>query len=88
MLVGYAVLDTEVEYAGVSGLAKMAAEKQCSQLVFEYRAAGRNQIMSAFLKSVSEEEAEMRYILRVSEAEERIAKAAVAAGTWTLEFGT
>jgi hypothetical protein len=81
------VLGKQVEYALVLALAKIAAEKQCSKLVFEYRAAGRNQIMSAFLKSVSEEEPEMRYVLPVSEAEERIAKAAVAAGTWTLEFG-
>ncbi len=82
------VLGKQVEYAVVSGLARMAAERDRTNLAFEYRAAGRNQIMATFLKAVSVEESGTRFVLPVGEAEERIAKAAVAAGAWTLEFGT
>jgi hypothetical protein len=82
------VLGKQVEYAVVLGLARMAAERRCEKVVFEYHPAGRNQIMSTFLKSLAEGESEAGYVLPVGEAESRVEKAAVAAGTWTLEFGT
>ena len=82
------VLGKQVEYAVISALARIAAERLCSKVGFEYRASDRNQIMCAFLKSVSEEELPTRYVLPVAEAEERIAQATVAPGTWTLDFGT
>jgi len=82
------VLGKQVEYAVISALARIAAERRCRKVSFEYQPSGRNQIMSTFLKSVSEEESQTRYVLPVAEAEERIAKAAVAPGTWTLDFGT
>jgi hypothetical protein len=79
------VLGKQVEYGVLSGLAQIAAERACRRVVFEYRTSGRNEIMSAFLKSVSDEESQTRYVLLVAEAGERIAKTAVAPGTWTLE---
>lgn len=82
------VLGKQVEYAVISALARIAAERRCRKVSFEHRPSGRNQIMSTFLKSVSEEESQTRYVLPVAEAEEKIAKAAVAPGTWTLDFGT
>jgi FkbH-like protein len=82
------VLGKQAEYAVVLGLARIATERKCKNVVFDYRPAGRNQFMSAFLKSVSEEESQTRFVLPVGEAEDRIAKAAIAAGTWILEFGT
>jgi hypothetical protein len=82
------VLGKQVEHAAVLGLTRIAVERQCEKVVFEYRPAGRNQIMSTFLKSVAEGESEAGYVLPVGEAESRVEKAAVAAGTWTLEFGT
>ncbi len=81
------VLGKQVEYAVISGLARMAVERKCAKLVFEYRPTGRNQIMSTFLKSVADKEGESSFVLPVGEAENRVEKAAVAAGTWTLEFG-
>ena len=82
------VLGKQVEYAVVAGLAQIAAQRQCAKLIFEYRVSARNQITATFLKSVSEEESDTRYVLPVAQAEERITKAAVAPGTWTLELGT
>jgi hypothetical protein len=82
------VLGKQVEYAVVSGLARMASERQCAKVFFEYRAAGRNQIMGTFLKSVTAGESDAGYVLPVELAQPKIEEAAVAAGTWTLEFGT
>ena len=82
------VLGKQVEYAVVSGLARIAAEQKCAKLVFKYRAAARNQIMSTFLKSVTAGESDAGYVLPVVLAQPKIEEAAVAAGTWTLEFGT
>jgi hypothetical protein len=82
------VLGKQVEYAVVLGLARIAAERKCAKLVFEYRAAGRNQIMDTFLKSVTAGDSDAGYVLPVELAQPKIEEAAVAAGTWTLEFGT
>jgi hypothetical protein len=82
------VLGKQVEYAVISGLAQIASARQCGKVVFEYRPSGRNQMMLAFLKMVTDAESDTRYVLRVDLAQRRIEKAAVAAGTWTLEFGT
>jgi hypothetical protein len=80
------VLGKQVEYGVLSGLAQIAAERVCRRVVFEYRASGRNEIMSTFLKSVSDEDSLTRYVLLVAESGERLAKTAVAPGTWTLEL--
>ncbi len=80
------VLGKQVEYAVVSGLAQIAAEHQCAKLVFDYRPSGRNQIMSTFLKSVTEGESNGGFVLPLGLAKQKIEEAAVAAGTWTLEF--
>jgi hypothetical protein len=82
------VLGKQVEYALVAGLAQVAVERNCAKLIFEYRASARNQITATFLRALSDEASATRYVLPVAEAEERITKAAVAPGTWTLELGT
>src|SRR5260370_8461628 len=82
------VLGKQGEYPVISALPPIAPERRCIKVSFEYHPSGRNQIMSTFLKSVSEEESPTRSVLPVAEAEQTIAKAAVAPGTWTLDFGT
>jgi hypothetical protein len=81
------VLGKQAEYAVISGLAQIAASRGCSRLVFEYKTSRRNQIMFKFLESIADS-VEMRFALPAAEADERIRKAAVAPGTWTLELGT
>jgi hypothetical protein len=81
------VLGKQVEYAVVSGLAQIAADRQCAKVIFEYRPSGRNQIMLTFLKSLTEAESDAEYVLPVGLAQQKIDAATVAAGTWTLEFG-
>jgi hypothetical protein len=82
------VLGKQVEHAVISGLTQIAAWRDCSKLVFECKASGRNQIMIKFLESIADAGSEMRYTLPVAEANERIQRSAVAPWTWTLEFGT
>jgi hypothetical protein len=60
----------------------------CSNLAFEYKATGRNQIMVKFLESIADAESDGRFTVSADEADERIRKTAVAPGTWTLEFVT
>jgi len=43
-------------------------------------------MMFAFLKSVTDRESDAGYVLPVSMAQHKVEEAAVAAGTWTLEF--
>jgi hypothetical protein len=82
------VLGKQVEYAVISGLAQIASARQCAKVVFVYRPSGRNQIMLTFLKTLTDAESDTRYVLPVDLAQRRIEKAAVAAGTWILDFGT
>jgi hypothetical protein len=82
------VLGKQVEYAVISGLAQIASARQCGKVVFEYRPSGRNQMMLTFLQTLTDAESDTRYVLPVDLAQRRIEKAAVAAGTWILEFGT
>ncbi len=82
------VLGKQVEYAVVSGLAQIAADYNCAKLVFEYRPSGRNQPMLRFLQSLADTESGTRYVLPIGLAQSRIVETAVAAGTWTLDFGT
>jgi len=79
------VLGMQVEYAVISGLARIANSRGCSTLVIEYKASGRNQIMLKFLESVADVLPDMRFSLQVAEVDDRIRKTAVAPGTWTLE---
>ena len=88
MALSCAVLGKQVEYAVLSALAQISADRGCVKLAFEYRSSYRNQPMLTFLKSVTDAESDTRYVLGVDLAQQRIEKAAVAAGTWTLEFGT
>jgi hypothetical protein len=80
------VLGKQVEYAVLIGLAKVAAFRQSKKLVFEYRPSDRNQPMRAFLQSVAEEQSNTFFVLPADQAESRVQKTALAAGTWTLEL--
>jgi len=82
------VLGKQVEFAVISGLAQVAASRGCSNLVFEYKASGRNQIMLKFLESVAGPAPDGQFALAAAATEEQIRKTAVAPGKWTLEFGT
>jgi len=88
MSVSCAVLGKQVEYAIIAALAQVAAEQGLTKLVFEYRPAARNQATETFLKSFADAAPGMKFIVPVVEADDRIRKATVAAGTWTLDFGT
>jgi hypothetical protein len=87
MSVSCAVLGKQVEYAIIAALSQIAAEQGLTKLVFEYRPAGRNQATETFLKSFAEAAPGMRFVVPVVEADDRIRKASVAPGTWTLDFG-
>jgi hypothetical protein len=82
------VLGKQVEFAVLSGLSQIAVTRGCSNLAFEYKATGRNQIMVKFLESIADAESDGRFTVSADEADERIRKTAVAPGTWTLEFVT
>jgi hypothetical protein len=87
MSVSCAVLGKQVEYAIIAALAQVAAEQGLTKLVFEYRPAARNQATETFLKSFADTAPGMKFIVPVVEADDRIRKASVAPGTWTLDFG-
>ena len=87
MSVSCAVLGKQVEYAIIAALAQVATEQGLTRLVFEYRPAARNQATETFLKSFADARPGMRFIMPVVEADDRIRKATVAPGTWTLDFG-
>jgi len=82
------VLGKQVEFAVLSGLAQIARTHGCSNLVFEHKASGRNQIMLKFLESIADAGPNGRFTSTADRADERIRKTAVAPGTWTLEFMT
>jgi hypothetical protein len=83
MTLSCAVLGKQVEYAAVSALAGLAAERGFAKLVFEYTPAGRNQPTRAFLQSIATEQSETRYVLPVHSAKARLRAAAVSLGAWT-----
>jgi len=76
------VLGKQVEYAVLSALAQMAAERDRSKLVFEYRPSGRNQPMLGFLQSVADRESDTQYVLPLNLVEARINATAVNSGAW------
>jgi hypothetical protein len=79
-----AVMGKQVEYAVLSGLAKIASERNLKNLVFEYSPTERNQPMLSFLRSIAVGETETRYVLPAAAAEARVTSAAVSAGAWSL----
>lgn len=81
------VLGKQVEFALVSGLAKLAVSHGCSRLVFQFTASGRNQVMLRFLETIANATPNEGFTLAASEVDDRIQKSAVAPGKWTLEFG-
>ena len=82
------VLGKQVEHALLSALAQIAADRQLSKVVFEYRSSGRNQPALAFLTSVADAETKQSYVLPVSEADARISTSAVAPKAWSLKIET
>jgi len=78
------VLGKQVEYALVLALARMAKERGCSRVIFEYRPSTCNQPIHAFLQSVAESESGSRFVLAVDEADARIGARAVNSGAWSL----
>jgi hypothetical protein len=79
-----AVMGKQVEYAVLTGLARIASERNLTNLAFEYAPTGRNQPMLTFLRSVADGESETRYVLPAAATEARITSAAVSAGAWSL----
>jgi hypothetical protein len=84
MALSCTVLGKQVEYAVVTALAQMAAERQLNRIVFEYIPTKRNQSILSFLRSISEEVSDNRYVLTIQLAETRIKAAAVSAGAWAV----
>lgn len=80
------VLGKQVEYAVVSALARMAVERSCSQLVFEFRQSGRNQPMLSFLQSVADRDADSRYVIPADTADARVSAKAVNPGAWSVKY--
>jgi hypothetical protein len=78
------VLGKQVEYAVLSALARMAAGRHCSRLLFEYRPSGRNQPMLTFLRSVADRESDTQYALPLDGVEARLSAAAVNPGAWSI----
>src|SRR5215469_8213243 len=77
------VLGKQVEYALAEALAKMASDRGCSQLRFEYRQSERNQPTHKFLQSITDAGQDNGYVLPVSEVDARISAAAINPGAWT-----
>jgi hypothetical protein len=81
------VLGKQVEYAVISGLARIAAARNCQSMLFRYRPSGRNQMMLNFLRSLAHAGSTTPLMtLAAIEVEERIRKTAVAPGAWTLDI--
>jgi predicted enzyme involved in methoxymalonyl-ACP biosynthesis len=80
------VLGKQVEYAVISALARMAVERACSKLVFEFRQSGRNQPMLSFLQSVADREAESQYVIFADTADARVSAKAVNPGAWSMKY--
>jgi hypothetical protein len=78
------VLGKQVEYAVLSALAQIAAGRNLSRLLFEYRPSGRNQPMLSFLQSVADRESDTRYVLSPNIAAARIGALAVNPGAWSV----
>lgn len=86
MALSCTVLGKQVEHALLSALARMAAERDCSELVFEYRSSGRNQPMLSFLQSIADASND-QYVLPLDQADVRINATAVNPGAWSIRVG-
>lgn len=84
MALSCTVLGKQVEYALLSALSEIARDRHLGQIVFEFRASGRNQPTLTFLGSAADAQTDQRYVLPVSEASERISHVAVAPGAWNV----
>ncbi|MBV8845193.1 MAG: hypothetical protein JO307_20495 [Bryobacterales bacterium] len=80
------VLGKQVEYAVLSALAIIAADRHLATVHFKYRASGRNQEMLRFLESIADADPDEGYVVRVSSIEGRIIAAATKPGAWTLRL--
>jgi hypothetical protein len=79
------VLGKQVEFALLSALAQIAANRRLAKVVFEYHDSGRNQPALAYLKSVATEETTDRFGLAASEADVRVQATSTAPGAWSLK---
>ena len=84
MALSCVVLGKQAEFAALSGLARHAAGQELARIVFQYKAADRNQPMQEFLESVAVSEAGAGYVVNVADVEARIKQSAVNPGAWTL----
>ncbi|MBV9268741.1 MAG: hypothetical protein JO061_21410, partial [Acidobacteriaceae bacterium] len=78
------VLGKQVEYAAVSALASIAAERACTRIEFAYVETPRNQPMVAFLQQVARRSREGAYVLPAGDVEAKIIQTAVNPSAWTL----
>ena len=86
MALSCTVLGKQVEYAVLSALGTIAAERHLATVTFEYCESGRNQEMLHFLQSVADVDPDERYVVPVSSVEDRIKAAAAKAGAWTVRL--
>jgi hypothetical protein len=80
------VLGKQVEFAVLSTLSQIAAERGLTKLVFEFRPSARNQPILAFLTAAGMEETPRGYVLPTDEVESRVKKVAAAPGAWKVNM--
>jgi hypothetical protein len=86
MALSCTVLGKQVEYAALSALATIAAERHLAAVIFKYRESGRNQAMLRFLQSVAHVDPEKGHVVHVGLVEDRIRRAAAKPGAWTVRL--
>jgi hypothetical protein len=80
------VLGKQVEYALLSGLAKIASAQQLRRIDFEFRPSGRNQPTLAFLKlATATTTIESHFTLPVNAIDSRVQQIALAPNQWQLK---
>jgi hypothetical protein len=80
------VLGKQVEYAVLSALALIAAERHLARVIFKYRESGRNQEMLRFLQSIADADPDKGHVVPVSLVDDRIRAAATKPGAWTVRL--
>jgi predicted enzyme involved in methoxymalonyl-ACP biosynthesis len=78
------VLGKQAEFATLSALARHAAGQGLARIVFQYKAAPRNQPMQEFLEAIAVSEPALGYAVNVADIEDKINQSAVNPGAWTL----
>src|SRR5205823_10800918 len=78
------ILGKQVEYAILSALGRIASERRCARIEFNYLKTPRNQLMPAFLQQFAERGLETAYVVSVQNLEAQIYKVAVNPGAWTV----